>query len=735
MTILSQANAHKPAGGYEIDYSARFNDDDSPELSLTYSITAPWTFSAWVKRGEISAVNVLLGTVGSSPEVQFNAGDTILAEALTTTALFRDPNAWYHIHVSNNGLYINGVSHGSVTTTDLSNAKLFDDFDGYAAEVHLKSGTDAVSNFGELDNEGDWRPKSATAGEHYLTFSNSAALGENSGSGSDWTATNLTSADQVTDTPTNNFCTWNPLDVTTGTFSDGNLVWTSGGTLRAGRATMKIPSTGKWYFEVTPTTIGQSYIGVCTAASTLSSSAENTGKYAFRGPGATLVLNGVDTGSWGTAYGSNDVIGVAIDRDSNKLWFAKNNTWQQSGDPAAGTNPATSSLAADVFPMVGADGTTNVAVANFGQKAFTYTPPTGFSALCTANLPEPTIKDGSAHFQTTIYTGNGSARNIDQTGNSTFQPDLVWIKNRAQADEHMLVDAARGVTKELNSDSTNAESTTAAGLTSFDADGFGLGTGANGYNDNAETFVAWQWKFSASGVANTDGSISSTVYVNSTAKMSIVKWTGTATNGTVGHGLGTTPKLVIIKAYSRAGDQWAVWHASVGTAGVLYLDATSAPNAGDVATTWNSLGPTSSVINVGTGGNSNASGVSYVAYCFAEVEGFCKIGNYTGNGSADGPFVHCGFKPEFVMLKRTNAAGDWKIFDATRSTYNPASLTIAADNTGAESSTTHLCDFVSNGLKHRSTDTETNGSASTYVYIAFAEHPFGGANTVPATAR
>jgi len=371
---------------------------------------------------------------------------------------------------------------------------------------------------------------------------------------------------------------------------------------------------------------------------------------------------------------------------------------------------------------------------DFGQSGFTATPPTGFKALSTANFGTPTILDGTANFQTTLYTGDGSVRNIDQTGNSTFQPDWVWIKNRSAADNHMLIDIARGVTKEINSDDAALQTTDANGLTSFDSDGFGLGTGAGGYNDNTESFVAWQWLAGGgAGSSNEDGTINTTTTtVNTTAGFSISTYTGNGTDpATIGHGLGSKPKLIMGKSLSDEANHWRVGFDELGWTKAMYLSTTAAPYT--LEQYWNNTDPTSTVWTTTDHNGLNGNTFTYVVYCFIDVEGFSKFGLYTGNGLADGTYIYTGFKPAYVMIKKTSGTGSWVIYDSQRSPYNEIDDQLEADTVTAETTGSEEIDFLSNGFKIRTADSDVNTSAGTYVYASFAEYPFGGEDITPAT--
>jgi len=348
-----------------------------------------------------------------------------------------------------------------------------------------------------------------------------------------------------------------------------------------------------------------------------------------------------------------------------------------------------------------------------------------------------TISKPSDYFNTKLYTGN-STDNHAITG-VNFQPDLVWIKRRNQAANHNLFDAVRGATKTIKSNLTNAEATVADTLKSFDSDGFTLGDDATvgEVNPNTYTMASWNWLGANGTASNTDGSITSTVSVNTTSGFSIVSWTGNATAGaTVGHGLSSTPKMIIVKRRNTAA-QWNVYHESLGNTGALYLNDTIAFNV--VAGFWNNTSPNSTTFTLGTDAAGNGSGDTYIAYCFAEKQGFSKFGSYTGNGNANGTFVYTGFKPSFVMLKGSSIAEAWWMFDNKRSESNVTNDGIIANgsNTEYSNSATFKIDMLSNGFKTRDSDGSTNGSGQTYIYMAFAEEPLV-ANvgaTIPATAR
>ena len=346
-----------------------------------------------------------------------------------------------------------------------------------------------------------------------------------------------------------------------------------------------------------------------------------------------------------------------------------------------------------------------------------------------------TIPKGSLYMNNKLYTGNGATQSITGVG---FQPDMVWIKKRSGDENHFLFDAVRGVTKYIFPNANNLESTDGNSLNAFGTDGFTVGS-VDGVNENSQTFVSWNWKANGQGSSNTDGSINTTyTSVNTTSGCSVVKYNANATAGaTVGHGLGVIPKMIIVKELTGSVNDWTVYHASVGntTRGIL-----NETNAWGSNAAWNNTTPTSSVFTIGSGSVVNRSGSTYMAYCFAEKQGFSKFGNYTGNGNANGTFVYTGFKPAWVMYKSSTLSESWKIYDAARQPNNVVNLALDANSSGAENSGGggNDIDFLSNGFKQRTNDSRANGSGATYIYMAFAQNPYvatSGTTAVPATAR
>jgi hypothetical protein len=473
--------------------------------------------------------------------------------------------------------------------------------------------------------------------------------------------------------------------------SDGNLNATMGAGTNV-YSTIALPTSGKYYVECEAVSfVSQLNIGFM-------SDDGNANRSAWWNNANGIYVDNVQQFSGATSTG---VIAMAIDCDLKTVQFYRDNSARGSA-----YTYSTGSVAAHLLWAYTNSGAT--VRWNFGQRPFTYTPPTGFKALNTQNLPEPVIKKGNQWFDATLYTGTGASQSIVNAGG--FQPDFVWTKSRSAAESHRLYDAVRGATNSLYSNLTNAEATEAQSLTSFNSNGFTLGTGAP--NTSSATYVGWQWKEGA------------------TPGFDIVTYSGTGSVQTVAHSLGVAPSMMIVKSRSTAGTDWAVYHRSLGGTKVMVLNSTSA--AITIAGSWNNTDPTSSVFTVGTGsgsGDTNGSGRTYVNYLFAPVAGFSAFGSYTSNGSNDGPFVFTGFRPRFVLLKNitTSGNGAWVMFDTTRSPSNVQGLQwLFSDSSGAESTANSFgyFDILSNGFKCRGTGGNINQSGDSYIYACFAENPF-----------
>ena len=659
--------------------------------------------------------------------------------------------------------------------------------DCYISEFNFIDGTALTpSSFGKTGKYGEWIPKEYT-GSHgtqgfYLDFADASDLGDDeSGNGNDFAETNIVAGDQVLDTPTNNFCTLNNLDdalLHKGTFAEGNLKYTGastgnpwgGGYNYQGGQVGTIYTSNKFYYEWYVGANASQWMAWGIAPDDYSPSQIADRDINDTLPGRThgIVNHGVSTdinynlnyydGSTTLAanqsnLSATDIVMMAFDPATGKYWWGRNGTWEDSGNPATGANPIVtlSNLSRDgvahtwtaFIAMLDA---THWCVMNFGQDGtfgpgnvtaggnadgngygnFKYAVPSGFLSLCSANLDTPSVTP-SKHFNTILFDDGAGAK----TGVG-FQPDLVWVKSRGSTYEHELTDSVRGVTKALSSDSVNIESTDSTGLTAFGADGFTVGADTNYADTTGDGMVAWCWKANGSGSSNEDGSINTTsTSANVSAGFSISTYTGTGSNATVGHGLSKAPELVITKSRSN-GEEWRV--GSIQALGSLdftdYMQLDDASALTDLNTTWNDTAPTSSVVSVGTEAATNNSGYTYVNYCFHSVEGYSKVGSFLGNGSADGPFIFCNFRPAWIMWKRLSSTNQWVIHDSMRNISNQIDQTIYGNLTDADSTADVIyTDFLSNGVKLRSgTAGNSNTAASTYLYIVFAEQPFKHSN-------
>jgi hypothetical protein len=775
MTILqsgiSQAAA---ASGYQIARSLRFNSADTAYLNRTPASAGSqttWTYSTWLKRSILSGAEIpsIFSSMYASIQnrIVFDGNDKLSFIAyngsfvfnLVTTQTFRDFGAWYHfvfVVDSTNAtssdrirIYVNGVRVTAFDTAtypsqnanclwNSANVHQIGGFsgaylNGYNADSRFIDGQALdPTSFGETDSAtGVWVPKTYTGtygtNGFWLKFDDNSGvtattLGkDSSGNGNNWTPNNFSVTagvgnDSLVDSPTNygtdtgvggevrgNYAVLNAaLNQTqyalntpaagAGTLSNGALQALGQASNWNGWIATIGVSSGKWYWEMTEDAEPSSFatiIGITNAAKTTT---------------YTVTASSIAAG---------DTMGFALDFDAGTFGWYKNGTFQAT---------LATGLTGEWFPVVSL-ANSNQITCNFGQRPFLYTAPSGHKCLCTQNLPTPAVGASAStqagkYFNTVLYTGTGSSLSVTGVG---FQPDFTWIKGRSGATNHALYDAVRGVQKDLVSNATSAETTETTGLTAFGSDGFTVGALAK-LNTSTATYVGWNWKANGAGVSNTAGSISSTVSANTTAGISVVTYTGTGSLGTIGHGLGVAPAMMIIKGRSRAAD-WDVYHKSLGNGQYINLNLTGA--AGSSA--WlNNTSPSSTVftVNGGTYG-ANFNGATTVAYCFAEVAGFSKFGSYTGNGSADGVFVYLGFRPRFIMGRDASGVDNWWIYDSARNTYNVANSFLRPNLSDAEgSNSTDVIDFLSNGFKIRGASNFLNENGNTFIYAAFAEAPF-----------
>ena len=778
------------AGAYEIERSLRFNSADSTKLERTPSSTGNqkvWTWSGWVKRTKLGHTDHIFGCDNDADgnnngiaglyfennsdklHTYFDTSGTAPYGAINDK-VYRDTAAWYHIVWqvdavnSDMKIWVNGVEE-TVASGNMPpnysyhmNQASFrmnmgvDGWDNstysnlYFAEVHYCDGQEyQASDFGETDsNTGQWIPKEVsglTYGTNgfYLNFSDNsnttaATLGKDySGNGNNWTPNNFSVAagagnDSVTDTPTNNYATLNPLfpngTEAPGTISDGSLKFVGSGYEYAMCPSTITIQNGKYYWEVTHgggsyVTAGiirgtgcgsDCYISYDPNGNVFGIGYNQAGQISGAGPGGST--NGAASSTAPNSYTTNDVIGIATDIPNGTIKWYKNNTLEHT---ITGLNDEL------WFPAVSAYSNGGTALVNFGQQGFTHTPPTGHVALCTANLPTPTIKKGDAHFNTVLYTGDGQSSKALTVG---FQPDLSWFKCRDSDRNHDIYDSIRGGNKRLIPNDTTEEGSFSNLVQSFDANGVTVGS-ASEMNHSGEDFVAWNWKAGAS-ASNSDGSVTSTVRANASAGFSIVQYDvpSGAGNFTVGHGLGVAPELILAK--NRDTDSnWDVYSKSIANTHRLKLNSNATP---EDQPAWGDTSATSSVFTSLGNGAWHGIGNTMINYCFTSVNGYSKIGTYEGNNDNDGTFVFTGFKPAFLIIKDIDSAGEWSMYDSARTPVNPMTKNIRADEDSQENDhTVNSLDFLANGFKLRDDDAGKN-AARTYLYIAIAERPFKYAN-------
>ena len=756
--------------------SLRFNSADNSCLSKTFSSETnrkTWTWSGWIKRSTlgVNGQSLMYCRDGNNDneylELRFapsSSPDSITLSSYgtnfrTTDAVFRDPSAWFNLVVACDTtqssasdrvkFYINGVQQTFSTETGIAQNqnlgfnqaaehKIGDDFDGYLAEIHFIDGQALeASDFGEFDTNEDWQPIAFTGtygtNGFKLTFSDNSSLAnlaqDSSGNDNDFTTNNISITagsgnDSVKDHPeagtetdagagdevAGNYATLSPVSIYASTLSNGALDWTSSTNYGKAQGTIAVTS-GKWYYEATIGS-GNMLVGIFDATQKIPANSWIGTKAYYSSNGRKY--DGNSATSYGSTFTSGDVIGVALDMDAGTLVFYKNNVSQGTA--------FTGLTGRYILGLIGSDGSTANASVNFGQREFTYNAPNNFKAVCATNLPSPTLTNPRTAFKAFEYTGNGSS----QTINVGFDPDVVWFKQRGTVQHHLLCNTIRGATKQLIPNLINAESTDAQNLNSFVSNGFLVGSGHT-VNENGQKHMAYCWELGSSNVSNTDGSITSTIRANQDLGCSIIQYTGNglSTPRTVGHGLGQAPKMVIWKKVSTTGD-WVVYHDAVTSNGqtIIRLQSNIArqfftsgsylfANSTQVELNW----PTTTVLN--------KSGVVHFLMCFAPVEGVCSIGRYVGNGNATtGLFVHCGFRPAWILIKRIPAAGEWRIHDSTRSPFNVSDKSFEISTNVELSASSQNIDILSNGFRILTANADYNDSGDAYLYTAIAESPF-----------
>ncbi len=792
-----------------------------------------FTLNFWIKRSALEGTNpvtsarplnfltprsgtsatVLMEFKFSSPTSGGTAGDSLMlvntnsnAIVLSTDNLFRDTSAWYNIHIQadldngTNSEKLKFFINGTEASYNTDNRGSFTSFPGIAAGAwtigdyygpgyplqsylaqwaYVDGSTLAPTVFSEEKN-GVWIPKDLSSGitwgsaGHLLNFESSSDLGnDSSGNNNDWTSSNLAAHDQMLDTPTNNFPTFNPL-----TFNavaelpptenncmvkGSDAVAKSGNPEQGQLCTMGVRS-GKWYWEVKlsgggATTSDRGWsIGISSTPdinlSMVPSGGPRAGRYdngyAYSGYSGTGIYHDNSITSYGSAPADDDIIGMALDLStpgSGSLTIYKNGS-------SLGVAVNGSIADAQWIPYVGLQGglpSGYDATVNFGQDGtfagletaqgnsdangygnFYYSVPSGHLAMCSQNLPladavDPAQTDDNypqKMFGAKTYTGTGSSNSITGLG---FKPDWVWIKKRNGTTNHSLFDSSRGTTKYMASNSSGDEGTDSATLNAFGSDGFTVVSDTK-VNASSDTYISWNWRANGSTTStNSNGSVDSTVQADPSGAFSIVTWAGSGGAATLGHGLSGTPSFMVAKSRTSGATvmDWVVFHKNMNDGAYpanesrMYWNSTGGYSTGAL---WQNDNNSSTVFGV-TSNISNSS-KNYVAYCFTDVEGYCKADFYVGNGeSSDNAFVYLGFRPAWIMIKGLASGAGWNIHDNATSPINLASTALQANTSGSELSNYNI-DMLSNGFKIRDADGDLGTNDNKYIYLAMAKNPF-----------
>jgi len=769
---VTNTRAQEKIGDSSIYFDGTGDYLSSPGSSDWDFETNNFTVESWVNFSDISGTNQLIASAGdydnggswafmwvqSTSTLEFKYYPSASSTTIISESWSPSTSTWYHVAVVRSSdswyLWVDGAQLGSTVSdsTDLPystaellyvgaqsyNSSVVNPYDGYLDEIRISDSARYTSSFTPSTTE-----FTADSNTMLLIHSNwDGGLGaDSSGNENDFSITNLVATDQMIDTPTNNFCTFNEVCTytTNAALSEGNLKLIGSSHLGASVGTVGV-SSGKWYWEMVVVTSTGGYIGTGIAKETTTDQiatlwaggTDSIGYY----PDTKIYNNGSTTSTSEPTYAVGDIIGVALDLTNYKLYFSKNGTWINSGDPtsgATGTGSVATPAATGWLPVAHGSSSSSGYVANWGQDSsfagnetaqgnqdgngvgdFYYEPPTDYLALCSDNLSDPEIALPGDNFGIAEYAGNSST-NVITTG---LPPDFVWLKSTTDTYYNQLYDSVRGVNLALYSNVTDAEYVDDDALMSFDSTGFTLGA-EDGANNSAQSYVTWNWKAGGTAVSNTDGSITSSVSANTTAGFSIAAYTGTGSAATIGHGLSSAPELIIVKNRDQA-DAWQVGSSKgIDFTDYLVLDDTAATT--DNVDRWNDTAPSASVFTIGDGVEVNTNTEDYIAYCFHSVEGYSKIGIYEGNGDTDGPFIYTGFSPKFFLSKNIDATQNWTI-QGYAPGYNPEDRKLFPNENSVEGTGSNL-DFLSNGVKWRIGWNEGNGSY-TYLYMAFAESPF-----------
>jgi len=763
--MFSSRKTSAPVSGGLLSKSLRFRSSASAYLSRTPSgagSSTSFTFSTWVKRGTLGIQQNYYHSGGANANGFFGFTSTNTFSCLAfnsvganyawySTMVFTDPSSWYHIVIqgfaSSSGnsyggvelaLYVNGTQrtftgtpYGSPTTTnrltdatakqvgaDITNALYYD---GLLADFYYVDGQSLTpSSFASTNaTTGQWSPAKYTGtygtNGFHLTFANTTStttLGyDTSGNGNNWTTNNISltagsTYDSMNDVPVAysataaNYCVINPNANSGPTITNGNLNQSgSSGFSQYVASTMGMSASGKYYCELTCVTLGSEFtVGICTDQGSTNYVGGTSTSWGYYTNGNKY--NNGSGSAYGATYTSGDLIGVAFDAGAGTLTFYKNGTSQ--GTAFTGLTSGTYFFTMSTRTSGGA----STGTANFGQQPFTYTPPSGYNALNTYNLPTPSIPQGNVYMNAVLQLGSAVNTGANLFSQSGFTYGLAWGKDRTSSNNNQLVDTVRGTSNVIQSNTTSAETTYSAPTSS----------------DNC---VAWVWNAQNASGANSNGTINSTVSVSTTAGFSIVTWTYNG-SGTIGHGLGAVPQMIIQKDRTSGTYNWDVYHVSIGNTKRAILNSSAIP---DVENVWNNTTPTSSVFSIGSSWYTN--GDNIVSYCFAPVAGFSSFGTYSGNSSNQ--FIYTGFQPKWVMVRLSgpSGGGSWTVFDTSRSPYNLEALRLQPNSSNAEASTgSNGINGLSNGfqLVGDYNGGDTNLSGYTYIYAAFASNPFAYSN-------
>ena len=802
----ASAGGDEPWGTDNDGRSIRFEPGDTAYLNRTFSAgnQQKWTFSCWVKRAALGSSNYTLFSADNSNTdfltIRYEAdqlrvdaqGDGQGRVQVTTTPVYRDPAAWYHVVIALDTtqgtaadrckIYINGVQQDTSNTFTQNKSFAVNDtnsheigrrsdgndnyFSGLLSEIHFIDGSQlAASSFGSQDSLGIWNPTADLSGldygttGFYLKFDNSGEIGhDRCGKNNDWTTNNITATDgsnpknidfvfdhPISDGTDNrnggevrgNYCTWNPLEFGSsgiGGYKQGNLKHEGASDWKSTTGTFPIKS-GKWYYEAT--IVGNTYgtatgnlamaIGYCQVNEPLTD--EDLYNNSTQRARTVCMWNTGGYNNFGAYQGTvcspsdGDVIGVALDMDGNNIKFYLNNTEELSvtlGDTDSTLVPWTIAYYTAAFEV------------NFGQRAFKYTAPSGYKCLCTHNLPD--LFDGTAaennpnkYFDTRLYTGNGSSTAVTLP----FKPDFLWLKKQSDSGNHTCWPRTEHPGR-IHSDHTDGSSDGSSALASFDSSGYTLGTHSD-TNQSSKTYVQWAWGGGTDNSStNTDGeNITVGVgnqCVNSAAGFSFTIYdgdgSGTAdsdSGDSVGHGLSQVPEFVWIKRWT-SGNNSINWFEEFGDAKMIHMNTNGAISGTNYCIP---TAPTATKVDLGNNPEVNKTGDDYVLWCWHSVYQFSHIDKYVGNGSADGTFVNCGFRPAYLLIKKYSEAEGWIVMNSASSPTNPIGTRLVPDTDGAEdTNAAHPFDFVSNGFKIRNTDSWTNDSGESYLFMAFAKHPF-----------